>query len=544
MKIALAQINTRVGDLENNTDKIIESIHTARRANADLVVFPELTIPGYPPEDLVEKRVFVEKNLAKLDAICSHTEGIGVICGFASPNQSSQGHSVFNAAALIENKKIIGIQHKSLLPNYDVFDEMRHFEPAKEKKIFSFRGKRLGISICEDSWNDKDFWNHQIYPSDPMEELAQQGAEILINISASPFNLQKSYLRLEIFKNITSKYHLPCVFVNLVGGNDSLIFDGCSFALDGSGRVVAQTQGFDEDFVLADLTSGTGNIRAWPVMDEEQIFKALVMGVRDYMRKCGFQKALIGLSGGIDSAFVAAVTTAALGNKNVIGVSMPSRYSSAHSQDDAKTLAENLGVEYRVIPIEPLFITFLETMKPEFGDLPPDIAEENIQARIRGNILMGLSNKFNAMVMSTGNKSELAVGYCTIYGDMCGGLAVISDVPKTLVYKVAAWINRDKEIIPHSTMTKPPSAELRPNQTDQDALPPYEILDGILKAYVEDLKEEKEIAALGYDETVVKKILRWVDHNEYKRRQAPPGLRVTTKAFGFGRRLPIAQGWR
>ncbi len=544
MKIVLAQINTRVGDLKRNSAGIIEHIHKARGTGADLIVFPELSITGYPPEDLVEKKIFVEKNLEALEEVCSHTEGIGVICGFASPNPSAQGHSVYNAAALIENKKIIGVQHKSLLPNYDVFDELRHFEPAKEKKIFLFRGKRLGISICEDSWNDKDFWDHRIYPTDPIEELARQGAEILINISASPFHIQKSSLRLEMFRNITKKYALPCVLVNLVGGNDSLIFDGCSFALSQDGKVVAQAKSFEEDWVTADFGNGTGTIHTWPGSDEAQIYQALVLGARDYMSKCGFKKALIGLSGGIDSAVVAAVTTAALGKANVIGVSMPSRYSSAHSREDAARLAENLGIEFRVIPIEPAFEVFLETMKPEFGDLPPDITEENIQARIRGNILMALSNKLNAMVMSTGNKSELAVGYCTIYGDMCGGLAVISDVPKTLVYQIARWINRDREMIPQRTITKAPSAELRPNQTDQDSLPSYEILDGVLKAYVEDLKEEKEIIALGYDPAAVKNILSLIDHNEYKRRQAAPGLRITSKAFGFGRRLPIAQGWR
>ncbi|MBL7958758.1 NAD+ synthase [bacterium] len=544
MKIALAQINTRVGDLKNNSIRIIDFIHRARKAQADLVVFPELSICGYPPEDLVEKKIFVKRNTETLNDIMKHTDGIGVLCGFVSPNENPEGHHVFNAAALVENGKIIGIQHKSLLPNYDVFDEMRHFEPAKEKKVFPFRGMKLGIGICEDSWNDKDFWKQRLYHSDPIEELINQGANILVNMSASPFHVNKSNLRLNMFKSISQKYHIPCVFVNLVGGNDSLIFDGCSFVLDAEGQLLAQAQSFAEELAVVDIEANRAISNGWTAPDEQQIYDALILGIRDYMSKCGFKKAIIGLSGGIDSALVAAISVEALGKDHIIGVSMPSRYSSEHSKDDAKKLATNLGIEYRSIPIESMFNAFLESMHSQFKNLPEDITEENIQARLRGNILMALSNKLNAMVLSTGNKSELAAGYCTLYGDMCGGLAVISDVPKTMVYRIARWINREKEIIPPHTIIKPPSAELKPNQTDQDTLPPYDVLDGILEAYIENMREEEEIIQLGYDEQTVKKVLKLVDHNEYKRRQAAPGLRVTTKAFGFGRRLPIAQGWR
>lgn len=544
MKVAIAQINTRVGDLKNNSAKILEYIQKARQSGADLVVFPELTICGYPPEDLVEKKAFVKKNVDTLNSLVPYTTGIGVLCGFAQPNESTEGHPVFNAAALIDDGKITGIQHKSLLPNYDVFDEMRHFEPAKEKKVFSFRGMKLGIGICEDSWNDKDFWKQRLYHTDPIEELIRQGADLLLNISASPFHVNKNLLRLDMFRSIAQKYRKPCIFANLVGGNDSLIFDGSSFAMRSDGSILTQAAPFSEDLKIVDMNNGLPASNSWNMTEEEQILDALVLGLSDYLRKCAFKKAIIGLSGGIDSALVAAIAVRSLGKENLIGVLMPSRYSSRHSVTDAKALAENLGIEYRIIPIEPMYQSFLESLKPQFNGLPEDITEENIQARIRGNILMALSNKLNAMVLSTGNKSELAVGYCTIYGDMCGGLAVISDVPKTMVYRLARWINRSNKIIPENTILKAPSAELRPNQTDQDSLPPYEILDEILKAYIEDVKEEEEIVSLGYDPYVVKKVLKLVDMNEYKRRQAAPGLRVTTKAFGFGRRSPIAQGWR
>lgn len=545
MKIGLAQINLKIGDFEGNGRKIIAYVQQAKATGCNLVIFPELTTTGYPPEDLLENKSFIQKNLNLLNEIVNASAGIGIICGFADPNPSPDGRRLFNAAALIHDRTLIGIQHKSLLPNYDVFDEMRHFEPGKGPRVMRFNDRMLGLTICEDAWNDKDFWDKTIYPTDPVAQLMHHGAEMLINISASPFHAGKQRLRRDMFRALALKYRKPVVLVNLVGGNDSLVFDGGSFMMNAGGQLIACAPVFEESLVVADTDTPTVLHDATNLSDdEEEILRALEMGLRDYLAKCGFGKCLIGLSGGIDSALVAVIAARAIGPEKVTGVSMPSRYSSTHSLDDARQLAHNLGIRYSVIPIEPMFETFLNQLTPHFDNRPPDITEENLQARLRGNILMALSNKFNAMVLSTGNKSELAVGYATIYGDMCGGLAVISDVPKTMVYRLAEHINRNREIIPRHTILKPPSAELRPNQTDQDALPPYDILDGILKAYVEEIKEEAEIIALGYDADTVRKVLRLIDHNEYKRRQAAPGLRVTTKAFGFGRRLPIAQGWR
>lgn len=544
MKIALAQLNTRVGDIAANTDRIIRSIEEARSRKADLLVFPELSVVGYPPLDLVEKSILVDKNLASLERIRLATHGIGVVCGFISRHSSDAGRPLLNSAALFDDTRMIGISHKSLLPNYDVFDEYRHFEPATQRRVLDFRGQKIGLSICEDAWNDKGFWNKPLYPINPVEDLASQGAQVLINISASPFHIGKPALRVEMFRHIATKYNMACVFVNLVGGNDSLIFDGCSFAMDANGRLLGQCRAFAEDLNVVDMDTPSTTPSDWPSSEEEQVFAALVLGLRDYLSKCGFSRTLVGLSGGIDSALVAVLAVHAVGPENVTGVSMPSRYSSDHSRRDAQQLADRLGIRYESIPIGRVYDNYLSTLEDVFRGLKEDTTEENLQARIRGNILMALSNKFNAMVLSTGNKSELAVGYCTIYGDMCGGLAVISDVPKTMVYRLARWINREREVIPASTIKKPPSAELRPDQTDQDTLPPYDVLDGILKAYVEEMKEEDEIVALGYDPATVRRVLKLVDQNEYKRRQAAPGLRVTTKAFGYGRRIPIAQGWR
>ncbi len=543
MRIALGQINTRVGDLARNTEKILDWIGRARGQQADLIVFPELTIVGYPPEDLVEREALIRRNLVELDRVRQASSGIGVICGFVSPNETGQGRKLFNSAALMENGRVIGIQHKSLLPNYDVFDEVRHFEPAGEKHVFRFRDRTIGLSICEDTWNDKDFWKRRLYPSDPIETLAGQGADLMINISASPFHTGKPEFRVEMFRSMGRKFRVPSVFVNLVGGNDSLVFDGSSFVMDGE-KVTARCRQFDEELLVVDLERPSEDDGLWSRSEEEQIYRALVLGLGDYVRKCGFESALIGLSGGIDSAVVAAVAVEAMGAAQVTGVAMPSPYSSDHSLADARRLVSNLGIRYMEIPIEPVFEAYLQTLEEPFKGRQPDITEENIQARIRGNLLMALSNKFGSLVLSTGNKSELAVGYCTIYGDMAGGLAVISDVPKTTVYRLARWINREREIIPGRTITKPPSAELRPNQKDQDSLPPYEVLDGILQLYIEELKEEDEIVRAGYEPAIVRSVLKLVDRNEYKRRQAAPGLRVTTKAFGFGRRIPIAQGWR
>ncbi len=544
MKILLAQINTRLGDFKNNTEKIIYQIREGRRCKADLVVFPELSVIGYPPEDLVEKKTFIDKNLQTLDTITAETHGIAVICGYVDRNSAYQGNSLFNAAAFIKDGALIGKQCKTLLPNYDVFDERRHFEPCRGQHLFQLNNRSIGITICEDAWNDKDFWQKRLYEKDPVESLMKSGADIIVNISASPFHINKPDLRLQMFRSICRKYKIPAVMVNLVGGNDSLVFDGSSFGLNVDGQVIGAAKSFSEDSVLIDTETNPAADDPFHMAEEEQVFRALVLGLKDYLGKCGFHRCLIGLSGGIDSALVAAIAAEALGPDHVTGVAMPSRFSSAHSLEDARKLAENLGIRFHVIPIEPLYQGYLDTLKPFFGNAEEDITEENIQARIRGNYLMALSNKTGAMVLSTGNKSELAVGYCTIYGDMCGGLSVISDVPKTMVYRISEWLNHKKEIIPHSTLTKPPSAELRPGQTDQDSLPPYEILDGIIKAYIEESKELDDIVKSGYEKETVERILRLIDRNEYKRRQSAPGLRVTTKAFGFGRRIPIAQGWR
>lgn len=544
MKIYIGQINTRVGDIRGNSEKMISTIAEARRQNADLVVFPELAIIGYPPEDLVEKKPLIDANLQALEHIARSAEGLGAIVGYADYNRETSGNRLYNAAALVSEGKILARYYKVLLPNYDVFDERRHFEPGRQPLVMQYHHHRLAVTLCEDAWNDKDFWKHRLYQTDPIETLMQQGADVLINLSASPFHAQKAELRLNIFQSISRKYHIPSVMVNLVGGNDSLIFDGSGFALNSTGALIARAPSFEESGVLVDLQSS--GLAASPISfpEEEEIYRALVLGLRDYMKKCGFRKCLIGLSGGIDSALVAVIAADALGPEQVTGIAMPSRYSSSHSIEDARTLAERLGIHFRLIPIEPLFEEYLKQLMPHFGNVPEDTTEENIQARIRGNYLMALSNKTGALVLSTGNKSELAVGYCTLYGDMCGGLSVISDVPKTMVYRIARWINRNGERIPERILTKPPSAELKPNQTDQDSLPPYELLDGIIRAYVEESKETDEIVALGYDKTTVERILRLIDRNEYKRRQAAPGLRVTTKAFGFGRRIPLAQGWR
>ncbi len=543
MKIALAQINTTVGDIEGNGRKIHEAIEKAKLLKADLVVFSEMTITSYPPRDLLEKDSFVEDNLRKLDEVADWSQKIGVICGFVDRNQTGTGKGLFNAAAVLYEGKILLRQHKSLLPSYDVFDEARYFEPARKREILKFRERGLAISICEDVWNDKDFWKRRLYSIDPAEELVRKGGEILINISASPYSMGKFLLRQRMLSEIARKYRRPLIYVNQVGGNDELIFDGASFAMDVEGELAAQCRDFEEDLVVYDTEKQGGPVH--PVSDQEaSIFKALVMGTRDYSEKCGFKKVILGLSGGIDSALTAVIAVKALGKSNVLAVMMPSQYSSEGSLQDGKKLAKNLGIEYRVIPIERIFQSYQNSLKEIFRGKKPDVAEENIQARIRGNLLMAISNKFGYLVLTTGNKSETAVGYSTLYGDMAGGLAVISDVPKTLVYRLARYANREREVIPEAIIEKAPSAELRLNQQDEDSLPPYSILDGILKAYVEDNLNPQDIVSLGYSPELVNEIIRRVDANEFKRRQAVPGIRVTSKAFGMGRRLPIAQKYR
>src|SRR5712692_4410954 len=541
MKIALAQFNPTVGDFSGNAARILEFAQQAKQRGAQLAVFSELCLCGYLPQDLLERPAFLERNRAELARLTAKVP-LPVLVGYAGRAQESTGKPVANAAALIAEGRILFEQHKMLLPTYDVFDESRYFQPAKEQHVKSFAGEQLGITICEDIWNDKNFWTKPLYERDPVTELIGKGSTVLLNISASPYTIDKRFLRLDMLRALAKAHGRPLVYVNQVGGNDSLIFDGSSIALTSDGRVAAQAHCFEEDVVLFDTATGAGDIRPQPTDELEVVHKALACGTRDYVRKCGFRKVVVGLSGGIDSAVVACLAAAALGPENVLGVSMPGPYSSAGSLTDAQKVATSLGIHYLVLPIGDIFCSYRGTLQPAFAGRPEDVAEENLQARIRGNLLMALSNKFGSMVLSTGNKSEMAVGYCTLYGDMAGGLAVISDVPKTMVYELAEFINQERELIPRATIEKPPSAELRPNQADQDSLPPYDVLDRILKAYIEDLHSPQEIADhYGFDLVLVREVALRVDRNEYKRKQAPPGLKITSRAFGFGRPFPIAQ---
>src|SRR6266850_4066783 len=540
MKVAMAQIDTTVGDLAGNEGKVLAAYSRAAAEGVDLVMFPELTLTGYPPRDLLLKNSFIERNLETLGRLAKATNKTAMLVGYVGRNETPPGRDVTNAAALLREGKIVETRLKTLLPTYDVFDEDRYFEPARENTPFQANGTTLGITICEDVWNDEDFWRDRRYRRNPAVELAAAGAKLILNISASPWNLGKNALRRDMLSNLAAKARRPLLLCNLVGGNDELVFDGASLAFNDRGELIAQGKMFEEDFVVVDLANARPIQYSEP-QDEEKVYKALVLGLRDYMRKCGFKSALLGLSGGIDSALTAVIAVEALGRENVRGVSLPSQFSSQGSLDDARVLAQHLGIQYDVVPIQPMFLAAKEQLKAVFAGRPEDTAEENIQARLRGVILMGMSNKFGSLLLTTGNKSELAVGYCTLYGDMCGGLAVISDVPKTMIYRIARWINRQKEIIPLTSITKPPSAELRPNQTDQDSLPPYDILDAILDAYVVQGKSSSEIVEGGFDEETVRKVIRLIDLNEYKRRQAAPGLKVTSKAFGMGRRIPIAQ---
>ncbi|MGV3526065.1 MAG: NAD+ synthase [Candidatus Sericytochromatia bacterium] len=541
-KVALAQINTTVGALEANTQRIIENIHQARAAGADLVLFPELSITGYPPLDLLDRPSFVSANLACLERIEAACQDITAIVGFVDRNRTRQGKQLYNAAAVIRNGQRVSTHYKSLLPTYDVFDEDRYFEPAGQVFPVDLAERRIGVSICEDVWNDSDFWSRRLYLSDPISDLHRQGMELLVNISASPFHVGKPQQRVEMVQALCRKYAVPAIYLNQVGGNDSLIFDGHSFVINAHGELVWLGNAFREQFVVLELDQLAPITPDWlPPMG--MIEQALVLGIQDYLGKTGFQSVVLGLSGGIDSAVTAALAVQALGPEQVLGVAMPSQYSSEGSVTDAQALAENLQISFEIVPILPIFNSFRSSLAPVFGDRPEDVTEENLQARVRGNLLMALSNKYGHLLLTTGNKSEMAVGYCTLYGDMCGGLGVIADLPKTWVYELATYLNRNGEVIPVNTLTKPPSAELRPDQTDQDTLPPYEVLDGILKGYVEDQLSAAEIAALGYAPETVNWVLRRIDLNEYKRRQAPPGLRVTRKAFGQGRRYPLARGY-
>ena len=541
MKIALGQINPTVGDFSGNRNKIVEFARRAQASGAGLILFPELSVCGYPPRDLVERPSFVARNRETVEQIAAETRGIAVICGLVTPAHSETGKSAMNSAAWLQDGKIAFLQSKMLLPTYDVFDEMRNFAPAKSQELFSFCGNRMALTICEDAWNDKLFWPKRLYTVDPIEALVRAGGNFVLNISSSPFWIGKRELRRDMLVAIAHHHKVPVALVNQVGGNDSLVFDGSSIVLNAEGNVIAQGRSFEEDLIYFDSKTLTGDLHEQIEGEEASVYAALVLGTRDYMRKCGFQRAIIGLSGGIDSALTAVIAADAVGPENVIGVGMPGPYSSPGSIDDARTLAKNLGIRFELLSINRAFEAYQQTLQELFAGRREDVTEENIQSRARGTLLMALSNKFGAIVLSTGNKSELGVGYCTLYGDMVGGLAVISDVPKTLVYGLSHYVNSRRPVIPQATLEKPPSAELRPNQKDSDSLPPYEILDAVLEDYVEAAHSVERIAAdHGFDIEVVRRVVRMLDRAEYKRQQAAPGIKISPKAFGYGRRFPIA----
>jgi NAD+ synthase (glutamine-hydrolysing) len=549
MRIALAQINPTVGDLAGNTRKISDYIARATEQRADLVVFPELCIPGYPPKDLLLKPQFIDDNLRALDLIASRVTGIAAVVGYADKNEAPIGRPLHNCVAVLRDGRVDSRHIKTLLPTYDVFDESRYFDPGPPRPhLFPLNQTQVGVSICEDLWNDERLIPRRLYHQNPIADLQLAGAQLIINSSASPFVENKHSFRIELFGQQARHFARPIIWVNQVGGNDDLVFDGNSCAFDASGNIIAHAKDFEEDLVVFDLVNPQRpNPRRTSHLDS--IYKALVLGLADYVRKCGFKSVVLGLSGGIDSALTAALAVAALGKDKVVGVAMPSRYSSDHSVNDARALANNLGIEFHIIPIKPMHDAYEQALASTFhsdkskSPLGDDLTEQNIQARIRGATLMGFSNRYNHLLLTTGNKSEIAVGYCTLYGDMCGGLAVISDVPKTIVWQLSRWINENagREMIPKNSIEKVPSAELRPNQTDQDSLPPYEVLDAIIDLYVEEEVGAAEIIAKGHDPQIVLKVIRLIDRSEYKRRQAPPGLKVTSRAFGFGRRMPIAQ---
>lgn len=538
MKVGFAQINPTVGDLRGNFEKILAAYERLAAAGADIVITPELAVTGYPPQDLVFKSRFVPQNREIVEKLHSHVGSAALLVGYVAPN-TGRGKPFHNAAALLQRGCAPVTTYKSLLPTYDVFDEDRYFEPAESIQPLTFRSHRIGVTICEDIWTEP-YLHRPLYDIEPTRSLINQGAEVILNLSASPFNVGKPAVRYEMVRALATTYGKAICYCNAVGGNDQLVFDGNSLAVSPGGNVIAQLPAFSEAEAVIDTDAGES--LAWSPRDSvAEVFDALSLGVRDYLRKCNFKSAVLGLSGGIDSAVVAAVAVDALGRKNVVGVSMPSPYSSQGSIDDALALARNLGIKCLQIPIGDSFQCFKAQFRDVFAGLPEDTTEENMQSRLRGMVLMSLSNKFGHILLTTGNKSELAVGYCTIYGDMAGGLAVISDVPKTMVYELARWINREREIIPENTIMKPPSAELKPDQRDQDTLPPYDILDAVLKLYVEENLSARDIVSRGFDEKTVRWIQRRVDLNEYKREQAAPGIKITSRAFGLGRRMPIAQ---
>ncbi len=546
MKIALAQLNPTVGDIEGNRRRILDAYSKAAAMGADLVVTPELSLVGYPPRDLLLKPRFVADNLAAFERLVGEVGRAGLLVGFVDRSVGTHGLPLHNAAALVAEGHVLAKKHKALLPMYDVFDELRYFEPGRGAHVVEFAGMKLGLSICEDIWTQETTAGpaSRSYNGNPIAELVQAGADLLVNMSASPFEIRKFAQRGDLVRTQARKYRRPVVCVNQVGGNDELVFDGASFAMDASGALVAQLAAFEEGLALVEIPGAKRlSPEPAPMPDVVAVRQALVLGLGDYVRKCGFRDVVLGLSGGVDSSVVACLAAEALGADHVVGVAMPSRYSSPPSLEDAEALARNLGVRFLVIPIEQPHRAMETALAEAFKNAKPDVTEENVQARIRGNILMALSNKFGWLVLSTGNKSELACGYCTLYGDMAGGLAVISDVPKTLIYELARQINTDadRSPIPDRVLEKPPSAELRPNQTDQDSLPPYDVLDAILDLYVRQERSRDEIVEAGFNPEIVQKVIRLVDRNEYKRRQAAPGLKVTSRAFGVGRRMPIAQ---
>jgi NAD+ synthetase len=544
MKIAICQINPVIGDIKGNQEKIIDGYKRGIEDRAELVVFPELSLVGYPPLDLVEKQEFRNAVKNAANELASVTNSTGLIFGSITEDEDDIGTNVFNSALLCFDGKIQFIQSKTLIPNYDVFDEMRYFESAKEINVFDFKNEKLGISICEDIWNDKDYWKKRLYREDPVEQQIKKGATLLINISASPYSFGKREEKRRMLSTLTKKDKLQLVYTCCTGAQTDLIFDGASMCFDENGNLVKIGKTYGEDYFIFDTRAEYTSINSVENSFEEEIHDALIYGIKDYCKKLRFKKAVIGLSGGIDSAIVTYFAVKALGNENVHVVLMPSKYSSRGSIDDSLKLISNLGISYSEISIQPVVDKLIDVLNPYFDGKPEDTTEENLQSRTRGLYLMALSNKHGYLLLTTGNKSEMAVGYATLYGDMCGGLAVIADVYKTDIYRLARYINKEKEILPVEIIDKAPSAELRFNQTDQDSLPPYDILDSILRMYLEENKEFKEITAIIGEREIVKKVLRLVDNNEFKRKQAAPALRVSRKAFGYGRRYPIVQGWR
>ena len=542
MRIALLQLNQTVGDLSANAVRIRDGVREAQRQRADLVVTSELALLGYLPRDLLLEQDLIREGWQVLKELASELRGApSALVGVAEPNEGAAGRPLFNTAALLVDGEVRARLRKSLLPTYDVFDEDRYFEPAEDSRVLRFGDAALGITICEDIWNDRDFWKRRRYHRDPVEQLARAGAQCVINLSASPFTVGKQRLREAMLGQMAAKHGLPLAYVNQVGGNDDLVFDGRSCAFDARGKLIARARGFAEDLLIVDTDVPVGRIEEDELEPEAEIWKALVLGTRDYVRKCGFSRVLLGLSGGIDSSVTAAVAAEAVGAENVLGVLMPSPYSSRHSIVDAERLAQKLRVSTLVLPIESIMQAFEGTLASAFVGYERDVTEENVQARIRGNLLMALSNKYGALLLTTGNKSELAVGYCTLYGDMSGGFAVISDVPKTMIYRLARWLNRRRVVIPESVLIKAPSAELRPNQTDQDSLPPYDVLDEILVRHIEQHQSAEEIVSQGFNEDSVWHVMELIRTAEFKRKQAAPGIKVTDRAFGVGWRMPIAR---